>query len=341
MVLIAAVEGGGTSFKVAICREDGTVIRRFQADSSNDDAPTTTLAACAAFLRTFAPIAALGIATFGPVGVKPNDAATYGRILPSSPKASWRNVDVLTPLRAACGGADCACLVETDVNAPAYAEFVAARRDENPLLTSCAYITVGTGVGVGLVVNGQTVHGRMHPEGGHVPVPPLNEHDTFGGYSWGRREGSKCPFGGVNTVEGLASSVALTERWLLSQQQQQPDSSSSDSRPPPPPDRNILQDLPDNCEIWDHAAHALAGACTTLLLTLSVEKIVLGGGVMRRGGVLLDKIRQRTAEQLNGYLDLGAKLVKMTPLPCDPSLRPHDTETMRAWSVPLFWRSAP
>ena len=141
MVLIAAVEGGGTSFKVAICREDGTVIRRFQADSSNDDAPTTTLAACAAFLRTFAPVAALGIATFGPVGVKPNDAATCGRILPSSPKASWRNVDVLTPLRAACGGADCACLVETDVNAPAYAEFVAARRDENPLLTSCAYIT--------------------------------------------------------------------------------------------------------------------------------------------------------------------------------------------------------
>lgn len=180
--------------------------------------------------------------------------------------------------------------MDTDVNAPAFAEYVDAQEKENPNISSCAYITVGTGVGVGLVVNGKTVHGMMHPEGGHVPVPPLH-NDTFGGYSWGRREGSSCPFHGVNTVEGLTSSVALTERW-----QQQHGLTSSD--------RDVLKNLPDDSELWDHAANALAAACTTLLLTLSIEKIVLGGGVMRRQ-CLLEKIRKRTAEQLNGYLALG------------------------------------
>ena len=103
MVLIAAVEGGGTTFKVAICRsEDGSIVQRFETDSGDD--PTACLAACGAFLRRYRPLAALGIATFGPVGVKVEDPSTYGRILPSSPKAAWRNVDLVTPLRAACGG---------------------------------------------------------------------------------------------------------------------------------------------------------------------------------------------------------------------------------------------
>ena len=301
MVLIAAVEGGGTTFKVAICRsEDGSIVQRFETDSGDD--PTACLAACGAFLRRYRPLAALGIATFGPVGVKVEDPSTYGRILPSSPKAAWRNVDLVTPLRAACGGgggvsvadsttndadangADtaasllCPCLIDTDVNAPAYAEFLATtqqQQTEHAPITSCAYITVGTGVGVGLVVHGQTVHGRMHPEGGHVPVHPL-PNDTFGGYSWGTREGSSCPFHGVNTVEGLASSVALTERWQLQQQNELGLVTSSNSS------RNVLLNVPDDSELWDHAANAVAGACTTLLLTLSVEKIVLGGGVMRR-----------------------------------------------------------
>ena len=318
MVLIAAVECGGTSFKVAVCRPDGTVVERFAADSSPDD-PTRTLGECADFLRQFASsnIAALGIATFGPVGVREEEeenSETYGRILQSSPKASWRGVDLLTPLRDACGhgrrhGAKVRCFVETDVNAPAYAEYLEARKTENPTISSCAYVTVGTGVGVGLVVNHRTVHGRMHPEGGHVPVPPL-EGDNFQGYSWGRRKGSSCPFGGVNTVEGLASSVALTERW--EQQLQQADGGSGNNNSSTDAGaavasggRHVLQDLPDDCVVWDHAANALAGLCTTLLLTLSVEKIVLGGGVMRRGDVLLEQIRQRTAQQLNGYLDLG------------------------------------
>lgn len=108
----------------------------------------------------------------------------------------------------------------------------------------------------------------------------------------GRRENSKCPFGGVNTVEGLASSVALTER-LQTQ--------LSEMGLPKPLDRDALKTVPDTNEIWDHAANALAGLCASLLLLLSVEKIVLGGGVMQRKP-LLGMIQKRTEDVLNGYL---------------------------------------
>mmetsp|Transcript_13902 Transcript_13902/g.16886 ORF Transcript_13902/g.16886 Transcript_13902/m.16886 type:complete len:253 (+) Transcript_13902:430-1188(+) len=154
-------------------------------------------------------------------------------------------------------------------------------------ISSIAYVTVGTGIGVGLVVNSLPVHGMMHPEGGHVSIVPLrgqHNDDTFDGYSWG----SKCPFKGVNTVEGIASSVALTERLG--------NSSSSD-------EREGLKDLSDDHVTWDHASNALANLCVTLTLITSVEKIIFGGGVMNRT-ILYDKVRMKTKELLNGYLDL-------------------------------------
>ena len=143
---------------------------------------------------------------------------------------------------------------------------------------------MGTGIGVGLVVNGSCVHGRMHPEGGHIAVQPL-PNDPFPGYSWGI---GNCPYQGKYTVEGLASSVALTER--LEQMTKQTKLN-----------RSVLQDLPDTHEIWEHAANALANLCVSLCLTLSMEKIVLGGGLMKRT-MLLKKIRKQTVKLLNGYL---------------------------------------
>ncbi|GAX10312.1 fructokinase [Fistulifera solaris] len=286
---IAAVEAGGTSFQIAICQvvtggARPTIVHRREIPS--DQAPHVTLEACASFFKQFSyPYRVLGIATFGPVGLRPEHPETYGRILSTSPKEAWRNVDLLTPLREAClsNNPHIKVRLETDVNAPAWAEYL----EGNGKISSCAYITGGTGVGVGLVVNHKTVHGRMHPEGGHVAVLPLPT-DTFGGYSWG----TNCPYGGQNTVEGLASAVALTERL---QTLQSPDA--------PPLQRSILSTLPDDHEIWDHAANALASLCTTLLLTLSIEKIVLGGGVMKRPG-LLQKIQRRTVELINGYIEL-------------------------------------
>lgn len=288
---IAAVEAGGTSFKIAICQaynnnkdQRPTVVHRTEIDSSHN-APQQTLEECAAFLSQF-PYAyrGLGIATFGPVGLRESDKETYGRILSTTPKQAWRNVDIVTPLREACAknSSDLKVRIETDVNAPAWAEYKHVAG-----ISSCAYITVGTGVGVGLVVNHKTVHGRMHPEGGHIAVPPL-AGDTFGGYSWG----AHCPYFGRNTVEGLTSSVGLTERL---QNLQPPDQSELA--------RSVLSTLPDDHELWDHSANALASLCVTLILTLSVERIVLGGGVMKRKG-LLNKIQARTVELINGYVEL-------------------------------------
>jgi fructokinase len=318
-VIIAAVEGGGTSFRVAICRVHNNnnnndndnnnipeILHRIAIDSSHDD-PARTLQECAAFLEVHKPVGtgyhALGLATFGPVGVDVHKTEQYGRILPTTPKESWRNVDILTPLRAACQGSSSArrvlaVLVETDVNAPAWAEYLQETTNttttNNNNISSLAYVTVGTGVGVGLIVNGQPVHGRMHPEGGHVPVQPLAT-DTFTGYSWN----SHSPFGGFHTVEGLASSVALTERLEQQQQQQQQQEGQQGHRL----SRSVLADVPDDDEIWDHAANALANLAVTLLLTLSMEKIVFGGGIMKRRG-LLENIRSRTVVLLNGYLEL-------------------------------------
>lgn len=296
-VIIAAVEGGGTSFVLAVAKIRATrsstsrtvadspdILFRKEIDSSHDQ-PQQTLKECVDFFVTHKPkngYASLGIATFGPVGLDPT-RKTYGCILGSSPKRAWRNVDFLRPLSNACRGSQpLAVKIETDVNAPAFAEYLL----EKDRLSSVGYVTVGTGIGVGLVIHGKPVHGRMHPEGGHVPVQPLPGDTSFEGYSWG----GNAPFYGRRTVEGMTSSVALTERLeMMSGERNLP--------------RSSLAALPDDHEIWDHSANALANLCATLLLTNSLEKIVLGGGIMNRKG-LIEKVQKQTVLLLNGYLEL-------------------------------------
>lgn len=154
-VIIAAVEAGGTSFVVAVAKvaaaEEGKsnappiILAQLEVDSSHDR-PMETLEACAAFLKRRQPDGgyhALGLASFGPVGLNPSNQDSYGRIGSTSPKASWRNVDLLTPLVTACQGSlrSLAVKIETDVNAPAMAEY----RQVQDQLSSLAYVTVGTG----------------------------------------------------------------------------------------------------------------------------------------------------------------------------------------------------
>jgi fructokinase len=304
--LLAAVEGGGTSFVLTIAElqpstndtttEIETMIPHTQFKIIHKTAiktttPEETLSKSAEFFSTHRPeegYDSLGICTFGPVGVNPSKPDSYGKILPGSPKKDWRNVDILSPILVACSGINTnkkpTYKVDTDVNAPAMAEFEYRTKILKENISSLAYVTVGTGIGVGLVINSLPVHGMMHPEGGHVPIVPLESTDNFTGYSWG----AKCPYKGVNTVEGTASSVALTERLGTS--------SSSD-------ERDSLKELNDEHRLWDHASNAIANLCVTLTLITSVEKIVLGGGVMNRT-IIYDKIRSKTKELLNGYLDL-------------------------------------
>ena len=181
MVFLAAVEGGGTSFVVTVAEltktenEEKNIphtrFRILQQESIPSSSPSDALTNAANFFSLNCPEGgydAVGLATFGPVGVNPQKNDTYGRILPGSPKKEWRNVDILSPILKACsteGGQKPCYKVDTDVNAPALAEFHYQTRHLKNKISSLAYVTVGTGVGVGLIINSLPVHGMMHPEG--------------------------------------------------------------------------------------------------------------------------------------------------------------------------------
>jgi fructokinase len=262
---LAAVELGGTSIRVAIA--EGEVSNIVARESFACDVPDATLGKVRAWLADHS-FDALGVASFGPIEPR-RWQPKYGFIT-STPKPGWGDVDVLGGLGAYALRVPVA--FDTDVNAPAVSEFRAAQAAQ-PLLTSCAYVTVGTGVGVGLVVNGKPVHGMLHPEAGHCPAPRAP------GDEWECTLGLRIPTG----IEANVSAPALASRAGVSQSE--------------------LAQLDDDHPMWDHAAHYLAVLCVDLVLIASVERIVLGGGVMARR-CLYNKVRARFRALLNGYLQL-------------------------------------
>jgi len=195
---------------------------------------------------------------------------TWGYIT-TTPKIGWKNVDVMGPLRAANPGLPCA--FDTDVNAPALEEF---KHFGRPGQTSCAYVTVGTGLGVGLVINGRSVQGLMHPEGGHVPALKM-EGDTCKGDAY--KGTHPHPW----SIEALCCSDTIARRAGV--------------------EISELKDLPDDHEVWSQVGYLLGSLCATLVTMCSVERIVLSGGVMQRKS-LFPKIRKATQDILNGYIKL-------------------------------------
>mmetsp|Transcript_7261 Transcript_7261/g.10814 ORF Transcript_7261/g.10814 Transcript_7261/m.10814 type:complete len:250 (+) Transcript_7261:154-903(+) len=158
-------------------------------------------------------------------------------------------------------------MFDTDVNAPALAEYMWHKgKDE----TSCAYITVGTGIGVGLVVNGAPVHGLLHPEAGHLSCQRM-EGDNF--------EGTDTLFGA--SIEGLTATPALAARKNC--------------------EREELKHLADNDKMWDYCAHSLASLIVSLVLVASPERIYLSGGVMNRK-IIYPKVHDMTLKLLHGYI---------------------------------------
>jgi fructokinase len=206
------------------------------------------------------PMAALGIASFGPVDLDPR-SATFGSIT-TTPKPGWRHVDLVGPLRRAL---NIPVAFDTDVNGAALAEH---RWGSAQGVRSLVYVTVGSGIGGGAVVNGEPVHGLVHPEMGHQRLPHDRGRDPFPGV---------CPHHG-DCWEGLASAPALAARWG-----QDPAS------------------LPDGHPAWDLEADYLALGLANLVLVLSPERIVLGGGVMARAN-LLPKVRSKLVALLGGYV---------------------------------------
>lgn len=255
--MFAGIEAGGTKFVLGVgTAEHGSIATARIATRDPDD----TFAEAAAFFAAHARpegLAAAGFASFGPVELDPR-SRHYGRIL-ATPKPGWRDVDVAARTRTMLG---VPVALETDVNAAAIAE--AAVRDSGDL----AYVTVGTGIGVGLVAGGRPVHGRGHPEAGHVLVRRHLGHGGFAGI---------CPFHG-DCLEGLASGAAIRAAWGAG-----------------------LDALASDHPAWAIEADYVAQLCAMLILTLAPAVIVLGGGVMSQQA-LFPPIRGRTAELLAGYV---------------------------------------
>jgi fructokinase len=207
-------------------------------------------------------IAALGIASFGPVDLSPR-SSTYGFIT-STAKPGWQFIDVAGALTHAF---DVPVGFDTDVNGAALAEgrWGAARG-----LEDFAYLTVGTGVGVGLIVNGQLVHGFGHPELGHARVARAAGEDWHG----------TCALH-PDCVEGLASGPAIAARAGV------------------PADR-----IPADDPIWTGVAHALAQLLHTLILATAPRRIIMGGGVLQSRPELLARVRASLLQSLNGYIAL-------------------------------------
>jgi len=267
----AAVELGGMQIRVAVAEGnvENIVIRK---TFKTGTVPKDTMALIVEWLQEQfdqAPFKALGIASFGPIDPRIN-SPTFGQIT-STPKIAWRNFNVFEALDVF----KVPVKFDTDVNAPAMYEYMYANskaKTDADKISSCAYITVGTGIGIGLVVNDQPVHGMLHPEGGHMPYPSRNG-DPFKGL-----EGWDIPQG----IEANASALALAARAGLDH-------------------TDGLQKLGDDHPVWIDAAHFIAGACVNLVLLASPEKIVLGGGVLNRQ-CLFRMIRKEVQRMLNGYI---------------------------------------
>lgn len=259
--VFAAIEAGGTKFVCAVGNGPGRIVRRTRIDTRD---PAVTMSEVAAFLtaaRTeLGPFAGLGVASFGPVRLDPG-APDFGRLL-ATPKPGWDGVDLVGSLAAA---ADCPAALDTDVNAAALAEMkLGAGRGCDTVV----YVTIGTGIGAGIVVRGQPIHGLLHPEAGHLLV---RRHPADGGF------GGICPYHG-DCCEGLASGPAIAARSGAA-----------------------AEDLPADHPHWAIVADAIGQLCASLALTISPQRIVLGGGVMSDGR-LIPAIRAATARILNGYL---------------------------------------
>lgn len=188
------------------------------------------------------------------------DSATYGYVL-ETPKPGWANTDLLGPIQRAI---KVPVSLDTDVNAAALGEH---GWGAGAGLDSLAYITVGTGIGGGAVVADRPVHGASHPEMGHLRIPRDGEADPFEGI---------CPYHG-DCLEGLASGPAMEARWGCP-----------------------AESLPEDHRAWELEAEYLAGGVANIVLILSPERIVLGGGVMKQRR-LFPMIRERVVKLLRGY----------------------------------------
>ena len=257
--LLAGVELGGTK-TIAVLARGGDIIDRLRVATT---APAETLGAIAERLTQWQPDA-LGIASFGPVATHRGDPR-FGHIL-ATPKPGWQGTDLIAALAPDLPGKrDLPVALTTDVIAAALAEGQAGAAVG---LSDFVYVTIGTGIGMGIVSHGHPLTGRLHPEAGHMLVPRV-PGDTFPG---------TCPFH-RDCLEGLASGPAIRAR------------SGQDAAA-----------LRDDDPAWAYVVDALAHGFANLRLTLACQRFIIGGGVALARPWLAAAIEARIDQILAGYL---------------------------------------
>ena len=268
------LEAGGTKMVLSIGNENNELLEQ---TSMPTEMPEKTIPAMIEWFRA-RDIAALGIGSFGPVDLRP-ESPTYGWIT-KTPKPGWSDKPLMPPMRDALG---VPAMIDTDVNAAALAEWKLGAAQG---LNSCMYVTVGTGIGAGLVIEGRLVHGLVHPELGHMLLRPEPNDPMPEGV---------CPYH-KGCLEGLAAGPSIERRWGMK-----------------------AVDLPPEHRAWDLEASYLAQMCVNSICAFSPEKIILGGGVMQQKH-LFPLIREKTLRLLNNYVQHPAILEDIDSYIVEPGL---------------------
>ncbi|MCP1092521.1 ROK family protein [Bacillaceae bacterium OS4b] len=270
---LGAIEAGGTKFICAIGNEHGQIIKRISIPTT---IPKETIKQVVNFFQNNS-LSAIGIGSFGPIDLHVK-SPKYGHIT-MTPKITWENFDILGEVKKHF---PIPIGFDTDVNAAALGEKIWGAAKE---VNSCIYITVGTGIGVGAIVEGNLLHGLTHPEMGHIIVR-RHPSDQYEG---------NCPYH-KDCLEGLAAGPAISERW-----------------------GKAGAKLQDQAQVWEMEAYYLAQALVNYLLILSPERIILGGGVMMQDQ-LIPLIRGKVRDLLNGYVQHTAILSAIEEFIVPPGL---------------------
>lgn len=278
MTLYGGIEAGGTKFVCAVGSGPDEIVAEIRIPTESPDA---TLGRVIDFFKQQQEqheIAGLGVASFGPVDPEP-ESPSFGYIT-NTPKPGWAHTPVVPLLRDAFGipvGFD------TDVNVAALGEH---RWGAAKGVDTFVYLTIGTGIGGGGMVEGKLLHGLLHPEMGHIAIPHDWERDSFAG---------TCPFHG-DCWEGLANGPALEARWG------QPG-----------------ETLPAAHEAWKLEAHYLAWGVANIMMILSPKMVVMGGGVMEQEHIF-PLVREDVKSHLNGYIQSDTVLEGLDDYIVPPAL---------------------
>lgn len=257
--IFGGIEAGGTKFVCAV----GTAPDDLIKTQFSTTGPDETIGKAINFFKEHArqkPLNAIGIASFGPLDIDKN-SPTYGYIT-STPKDSWSNIDIVKKIQ---NQIEIPAAIDTDVNGAALGEHIWG---EAQGLDTFIYLTVGTGIGGGGIINGKLMHGLLHPEMGHIRIPHDWQRDPYVGC---------CAYHG-DCLEGLACGKAIELRWGQSPEK-----------------------IPINHPAWELEASYLALAIHNLICTISPQRIIVGGGLMKNPG-LMTAVRHKVALNLNKYV---------------------------------------